>query len=98
MVESATERTAKRVMIWTMIIGLVLSGIMFAFKIAGFIWALSSPDFKGTFDISITIYFFVSFGWLCLLVWCFMTNKFKEMEQAKFEMLRQEEEYERLGV
>jgi hypothetical protein len=94
----ASDRAARRLIIWTMAVGIALSGVAFAYKIAGFIYALSSPDFKGTFDVSITVYFFVSFGWLCLLVWCFVTGKFKDMERSKYEMLRQEEEYERLGI
>ena len=36
-------------------------------------------------------------GWLCLLVWCFVTGKFKNVEEPKLEMLRMEEEYERRG-
>lgn len=89
---------AEKVLLWTLGVGLVFSGLAFAFKIATFIWTLSSDDMKGTFDVSITVYFFVSAGWLCLLVWAFASGKFREMEKAKFEMLRQEEEYERLGI
>ena len=92
------DRAARRLMIWTMVVGVVLGGIAFAYKIAAFIFTLSSPDFRGTFDVSITVYFFVSAGWLCVLVWAFLTGKFKQMEKAKYEMLRQEEEYDRLGI
>jgi hypothetical protein len=92
------DESVRRVFVWTMIVGIALSGLAFAYKIAGFIFALSSPDFAGTFDVSITVYFFVSAGWLSLLAWCLVTNKFKDMEKQKYEMLRQEEEYERLGI
>ena len=85
-------------MVWTLSIGVVLSGIAFAFKVAAFIHALSSEDFAGTFDVGVTVYFAVSAGWMCMLIWCFLTGKFKEMEQAKLGMLRQEEEYERFGI
>jgi hypothetical protein len=92
------DRAAKGLIIWTMSVGLVLSGLAFAYKIASFIYTLSSPDFKGTFDVSITVYFFVSAGWLCLLAWCLATGKFREMERSKDEMIRQEEEYARQGI
>jgi len=92
------DRAARRVIIWTMIVGVALAGVAFAYKIAGFIFAVSTEDFRGTFDVGVTVYFFVSAGWLCLLSWCFMTGKFKEMERAKYDLLRQEEEYERLGI
>jgi hypothetical protein len=92
------KKNAEKVLLWTLGVGLVFSGIAFAFKIATFIWTLSSDDFRGTFDVGIVVYFFVSAGWMFLLVWAWTTGKFQEMERAKFEMLKQEEEYERLGI
>ena len=92
------DRKAKLVVIWTMIVGVALAGVAFAYKIAGFIYALSTPDFRGTFDVGVTVYFCVSAAWLCLLVWCLLSGKFTEMERAKYDLLRQEEEYERRGI
>jgi len=92
------ERASRLVVIWTMIVGVALAGVAFAYKIAGFIFTLSSPDFRGTFDVGVSVYFCVSAAWLCLLVWCLLSGKFKRMERAKFDLLRQEEEYDRLGI
>jgi hypothetical protein len=92
------DRRARMVVLYTLVVGLVLTGVAFAYKIAAFIWTLSSADFRGTFDVSVTVYFVISAGWLCLLIWAFATGKLKDMERAKLEMLRQEEEYERLGI
>jgi hypothetical protein len=94
----STKTPAERILVWSLAVGLVFSAIAFAFKIAAFIWTMTSEDFRGTFDVSITVYFFVSAGWLCLLVWCFRTGKFHEMEKSKGEPLRLEEEYERRGI
>ena len=93
-----SDRRARLVLIWTMTVGIALAGVAFAYKIAGFIYTLSSPDFRGTFEVGITVYFCVSAAWLCLLVWCLLAGKFKRMERAKYEILRQEEEYDRLGI
>jgi hypothetical protein len=93
-----SDRAARLVVIWTMIVGVVLAGIAFAYKIATFIYTLSSPDFAGTFDVGIVVYFAVSAGWLCVLGWAFLTGKFKQMERAKYDLLREEEEYERRGI
>jgi len=93
-----SDRASRLVVIWTMIVGVALAGVAFAYKIATFIFTLSSPDFRGTFDVGITVYFFVSAGWLCVLGWAFLTGKFKHMERAKYDLLRQEEEYERHGI
>lgn len=92
------DRATERLFIWTIGVGIVLAGIAFAYKIAGFIHVLTSQDFRGTFDVGITVYFVVSAGWLCLLAWCFLTGKFAKMERAKYDMLKQEEEYERRGI
>jgi len=93
-----SDRGSRLVLIWTMTVGIALAGVAFAYKIAGFIYTLSSPDFRGTFEVGITVYFCVSAAWLCLLVWCLLAGKFKRMERAKYEILRQEEEYDRLGI
>ena len=77
---------------------MILSGIAFAYKVAEFMFTMSNDDFAGAFDVPIIVYFIVAAGWLALLVWCFMTGKFGEMERAKFDMLAQEEEYERRGI
>ncbi len=92
------DRPARLVIIWSMAIGLVLAGAAFAYKVAEFIFTMSSEDIRGAFDVPIIVYFAVAGGWLSLLLWCFMTGKFKEMEQAKYDMLAQEEEYERQGI
>jgi hypothetical protein len=92
------EAAARLVLVWTLVVGVVSAAVAFGFKIAGFIHALSSSDFRGTFDVGITVYFFVSAGWLCLLVWCWLTRKFQRMEETKHELLQREEEYERLGI
>jgi hypothetical protein len=92
------DRASRLLIIYAMVVGLILSALAFAYKIATFIWTLSSPEFRGTFDVGITVYFVMSGGWLCVLVWAFLTGRFKEMEKTKLEMIRQEEEYERLGI
>lgn len=93
-----SDRQTRLLFIWILSIGILFSGLAFAYKIAGFIFTLSSPDFRGTFDVSIVVYFFVSAGWACLLVWSFLAGKFKDMELQKKEMIAQEAEYERLGI
>jgi nitrogen fixation-related uncharacterized protein len=97
-VSPSPDRSARLLIIYASVVGLVLTALAFAYKIAAFIWTLSSPDFRGTFDVGIVVYFAVSAGWLCLLVWAYLTGKFKDMERAKHEMLRQEEDYERRGI
>jgi hypothetical protein len=95
---AASQRAARRVFIWTLSVGVVLGAIAFGYKLAALIFTVSSPDFRGTFDVGITVYFFVSAGWLCLLVWSFLTGKLTKTERSKHDLLRLEEEYERRGI
>lgn len=92
------DRPARKVIIWSMVVGLVLSGMAFAWKVAEFMFTMSTPEFAGSFDVPVIVYFAVAGGWFLVLVWCLMTGKFTEMERTKYEMLAQEEEYERLGI
>ena len=77
--------------------GLLAAGVAFVYKIAEFIFTLGSDDVKGFADVPVTVYFVVAAGWLCLLVWCFATGKFTDLERAKYEMLEMEAEYARRG-
>lgn len=96
--KTGSDRRSELLFLWTIGVGVLFSGVAFAYKIAGFIHVLTSPDFRGTFEVGILVYFAVSAGWLCLLCWCFLTSKFSQMERQKFDILKQEEEYERRGI
>lgn len=92
------DRGARLVIIWAMIVGVILSGLAFTYKVAEFMFTMSTPEFAGSFDVPIIVYFAVAAGWFTLLIWCFMTDRFKDMEKAKYEMIAKEEQYERLGI
>ncbi len=91
-------RPARLVIIWSMVVSVVLSGVAFAYKVAEFIFAISNEAFAGSFDVPVIVYFTVAAGWLAMLIWCITAGKFKEMETSKYDMLAQEEEYEKLGI
>ena len=89
---------AGRIVLWTiMILGLSGAGVAFTYKIAEFLFTLGSDEVKGFADVPVTVYFVVASGWLCLLVWCFLTGKFTNLEQAKYDFFEKEAEYERRG-
>lgn len=91
------DRRSKRMLWISMIVGIVFGGVTFAYKIMEFMFTLQAPEAQGFAEVPITVYFFVAGGWLCLLGWCFVTGKFRDVEQPKFDMLKMEEEYDRLG-
>ena len=87
---------AWRLALWiSMIGGVAASGVAFAYKVAEFIFTLTSEEAKGFADVPVTVYFIVAAGWLFLLAWSWRTGKFDDAERCKHEMLRQEEEYDR---
>ncbi len=91
----ATMKREKRVLWIMMVVGILFSGAAFAYKVAEFLFTLNSPEAQGFADVPVTVYFFVAAGWLFLLFWCFTSGHFKNLEQAKYDMLRMEEAYER---
>jgi len=91
------ERREKTVLWVSMILGILCAGTAFAYKVAEFMFTLGSDDVQGFADVPVTVYFTVTAGWLCLLAWCFKSGKFVDVERTKWEMLEQEEEYERRG-
>jgi hypothetical protein len=87
-----------RVAMWGMMIaGLVAAGVAFAFKVAEFVLTLDSDAVPGFAEVPVGVYFLVAAGWVALLVWCFATGKLRDLEQPKYDMLAQEEDYERRG-
>ena len=98
MLKPKNDRRSRIIIIWSMVVGLILSGIAFAYKVAEFMFTMTSADFAGSFDVPVIVYFAIAAGWLSLLAWCFATGAFKDMERAKYEMLAKEEEYERRGI
>ena len=99
-VYNATGRMEHRekVLLWVvMVVGIGLSGIAFVYKIAEFIFTLNGTEVQGFAEVPVTVYFIVAAGWLSLLVWCYVTKQFVDVERSKYEMLEMEAEYERLG-
>lgn len=95
-----TDASARRgkILLWgSMIGGIVAAGVAFVYKLAEFIFTLNSNAVEGFADVPVTVYFVVATGWLVLLAWSYMTGKFKDIESSKWDMLRQEIEYERRG-
>jgi hypothetical protein len=91
-------RRTRDVVFWVVTLaGLLAAGVAFVYKVAEFIFTIGSDEVKGFADVPVTVYFVVAAGWLCLLVWCFVTGKFTDLERAKYDMLAMEEEYERRG-
>ncbi len=80
-----------------LIVMMLATGVAFTYKIAEFIFTLGSEEVQGFADVPVTVYFVVAAGWMCLLAWCFLTGAFRGLEQAKFDILKQEDEYERRG-
>lgn len=96
--EADSSQRRNQIILWAcMIGGLAVSGIAFIYKVVEFLMTLGGGEVPGFADVPVTVYFAVAAGWLCLLVWCFVTGKFVDIEQSKWDMLRAEDEYERRG-
>lgn len=83
---------AKPIVIAVMTLGVLLSGVAFAYKVAEFIFTISSEEAKGFADVPVVVYFAVAGGWLCLLAWSWLTGQLSGIEDNKHLPLELEEE------
>lgn len=82
------------VMVVAMAVG--AAGLTFMFKLYEFVAASTTGILPGIVTATVLPYFFVSAGFLLLAGWAWAGGHYKNIEAPKREMLRQEEEYERL--
>ena len=66
---------------------ILTAGALFFFKLFAFLSTIRKDELAGfAFDPIIT-YGFVAMGFLCLLVWAYMSGQFRGIEDPKREML-----------
>jgi hypothetical protein len=94
---TCTPRWQRWLLNGSIAVGLIGAGVAFCYKIAEFLFTLNSEEVRGFADVPVTVYFAVAAGWLALLVWSFLTGKLSEVEQSKCNLIRMEEDYDRLG-
>ncbi len=85
------ERHGKALIIWIMGVGTILAGLAFAYKVAEFIYTVSSEEARGFADVPVTVYFFVAAGWLCLFIWAYLSGKLSNLEEDKLYLLEQDD-------
>ena len=71
------------------------AGSLFVFKLSAFLSTIRKDELAGFAFDPILIYAFVALGFLCLLVWAYMSGQFRDIERPKHEMLERFEEQER---
>jgi len=76
-------------------IACTLGGGMFLYKLFKFFETIKKDELAGFANDPIMIYFWVTFGFLFLLTWAYLSGQFRDVEQPKYDMLRRFEEQER---
>lgn len=77
------------------VIACTLGGGMFLYKLFKFFETIKRDELAGFANDPIMIYFWVAFGFLFLLAWAYLSGQFRDVEQAKYDMLQRFEEQER---
>lgn len=77
-------------------IAVAAAGLTFMYKLYEFIAAAAAGYMPGFLAASVLPYFFISTGFLLLAAWAWAGGHYKDIEGPKRDMLRQEEEYEKL--
>jgi len=80
------------------VLAVLIAGVMFCFKLFAFMQTVLRDDLAGFAFDPIFVYGFVAVGFLLLLAWAYMTGQFRNVEQAKYDMLARFEEQEQEGL
>ena len=92
-----TDRRAARRRVWVLaffVVAVTAGGLQFVRKLFAFLSTIRKDELAGFAFDPVLIYGVVTAGFLCLLVWAFLTGQFKDVEKAKYEMLERFEEQE----
>ncbi len=87
-------QSGKSLSVLVVALSVVAAGVTFMFKLYEFVAASTTGIVPGIVTATVLPYFFVSGGFLLLAGWAWAGGHYKNIEQPKRDMLRQEEIYE----
>ena len=74
------------------------AGCMFTYKLFAFFKTIKRDELAGFAFDPLLVYAFVAMGFMFLLAWAFMTGQFRQIEQAKFDMIERFDEQEEVDM
>ncbi len=86
----------KRFSLAIVMVAVGAAGVTFLFKLYEFVAASTTGVVPGIITATVLPYFCISAGFLLLAAWAWAGGHYQDIERPKHEMLRQEQEYERL--
>lgn len=87
-------RNGKTLSVLVVAVSVVAAGLTFMFKLYEFVAASTTGIVPGIVTATVLPYFFISGGFLLLAGWAWAGGHYKNIEQPKRDMLKQEELYE----
>ncbi|MCB0090723.1 MAG: hypothetical protein KDE54_22640 [Caldilineaceae bacterium] len=88
------NRNGKALSVLVVALSVVAAGVTFLFKLYEFVAVSTTGIVPGIVTATVLPYFFVSGGFLLLAGWAWAGGHYKNIEQPKRDMLKQEEIYE----
>lgn len=73
----------------------LFAGIGFLVKLIEFLASVDDPDILGFAVAPLVNYFLVAGGFFSLLVWAFLAGQFSNIEKTKYELLEDQERFDR---
>lgn len=80
------QRTSRPILVF-FCLAITAAGCMFTFKLFSFLSTIRRDDLAGFAFDPIIVYGFVALGFFFLLAWAFLSGQFRDVEQAKVDML-----------
>lgn len=88
-----STQSGKSLSVAVVAISVVAAGVTFMFKLYEFVAASTTGIVPGIVTATVLPYFFISGGFLLLAGWAWAGGHYKNIEQPKRDMLKQEELY-----
>ena len=89
MTEPRPERTSRTMLVFLIFV-VILSGLGFLFKLVEFIATFDEDPSQSFALMPVVTYLTVASGFFCLLIWSILGGHFRNIEQAKYDMLENE--------
>ena len=70
----------------------LLAGCGFLYKLFEFFLSIDDPDILGFAIAPLANYFLVAGGFFALLIWAFLSGQFSDIERAKHDLLKDQEQ------
>ena len=81
-----------------MLVATLIGALGFVYKLVQFTKEAIGEDDASFAAVPVLVYACVALGFISLFLWAFARGQFRDVEEPKYRLLEEEEQYERAGI